>query len=142
MKKYYNLKKSVIWDCRFFHQSETCRTFSQSLTLFFHIFSTSSWKSDRHVCQRSPGIQRHMDSWNWWKSWSTNKTKQPSRQIRCLYTKIWKSCGIFKARSNCQICKNNILFPERWSLFDGKNNNIWAQMQPWWCWRFCRFFAN
>ena len=35
MKKNYNLKKSVIWDCRFFHQSETFRTFSQSLTLFF-----------------------------------------------------------------------------------------------------------
>ena len=69
-----------------------------------------------------------MDSWNWWKSWYTNRTKHSSRQIRCLYTKILRSCGTFKERMNSQIWKNNILFLERSSLFNGKNNNIWAQM--------------
>ena len=36
--------------------------------------------------------------------------------------KIWKSCRTFKERSNWYICENNILFPERRSLFEGKIN--------------------
>ena len=51
------------------------------------------------------------------------------------YTKTygpnWKSCGTFKERSNWYIRKNYILFPERRSLFEDKNNNIWVQMKSW-----------
>ena len=60
MKKHYNLKKSVMWNCCFF-SSVAFRTFSHSLIqfsfsnkFFFCTFSLSFWKSNRHVCQRSP----------------------------------------------------------------------------------------
>ena len=69
-----------------------------------------------------------MDSWSWWKSWYANRNKHSSRQIRCLYTKILRSCGTFKETMNSQIWKNNILFLERSYLFNSKNNNIWVQM--------------
>ena len=113
-EKKYNLKKSVMGNCCIFFISDNSYIFSFSNTLFC-IFSPSSWKSNRHVCQRSPRIQRHMNPWFWWKSWSANKNKQSSRQIRCLYTTIWKSCETFKERRKWEIWKCNILFLERWS---------------------------
>ena len=45
---------------------------------FFRIFSPSSWKSNRHVCQRWRRMQRKMNPCNWWKSWCANRNKQPS----------------------------------------------------------------
>ena len=95
-----------------FFISDISHIFSISNT-FFHIFSPSSWKSNRHVCQRSRGIQKNMDSWNSKKSWCENKTKQSSRQIRCLYTKIWKSCGIFQKGATAKFAKTILFFLRR-----------------------------
>ena len=118
----------------FFISDISFRTFSHSLILFFLIFTPSSWKSNRHLCQKSPHIQRHMNHRNWWISWCANKNKQSSRQIRCLYTKIWKSCGTFKERRKWKICKSDILFFWEVILIPRQNNNIWVQMQSWWWW--------
>ena len=50
MKKYCNFKKSVIWNCRFSVISDISFIFIISNTCFC-IFSSSSSKSNRHLCQ-------------------------------------------------------------------------------------------
>ena len=93
MKVYYNLKKSVMWDCRLlllFRQWHFVHFLYLWIFFFFFfffcIFSLSSWKSNQHVFQRSPHMQRYMDSWNWWKSSCANRTKQPlnSKYTACI----------------------------------------------------------
>ena len=60
---------------------------------------------------------------------------EPNKPVDKYAVSVRKVVGHLKKGATSRFAKT-VFFPGRWSLFEGKNNNIWAQTQSWW---WCRF---
>ena len=135
-KKYYNLIKSVMWDCWFFLISDISYIYSISDTFFF-AFCVRHLESQINMYVKGYHIYKHIWTPEIGESLDAQiEPNNPADKYAVCIRKSGKVVGHLKKGETGRFGKTIIFFPESWSLFESKNNNIWAQMQSWWWWRF------
>ena len=128
-QKIYNVKLLLL-----FHQWHFVH-----FLYFWHYFFTFSYRHlESQIDTYVKGRHVYKDIYIWTPAIDAQvELNNPVDKYTVCIRKSEKVVGhLKKERSNWYIWKNNILFPKRWSLFESKNINIWAQMQCWWWWRF------
>ena len=109
----------------------TFRTFSQSLTLFSHFLSIIL----KAKSTRMSKVTTHTKSYGPLSLEAEVEPKNPVDKYAVYIQKSGKVLGHLKKRATGKFKKAIFFFLRS----NGKNNNIWAQMQSWW---WCRFAGS